>query len=54
MFSSVSDLTMKNINQRLEQLINRISITEGKEHYIKGQIKNFTRHLKAISINQLL
>ncbi|MFX1575285.1 MAG: hypothetical protein ACFFB0_21325 [Promethearchaeota archaeon] len=38
-----------NINKRLEKSINRISIKQGKEQYIKGQVKYLTRHIKAIS-----
>lgn len=40
---------MSNINHRFEQLIDRISIKNGKKEYIKGQVKYLTRHLKAIS-----
>ncbi|MFW9874303.1 MAG: hypothetical protein ACFFG0_14455 [Candidatus Thorarchaeota archaeon] len=42
-------MTVKKIEHRLEQLIDRISIKSEKEKYIKGQIKYFTRHLKVIS-----
>ena len=50
---SLSDLTSNNINHRLEQLIDRISIKKGKKSYIQGQVKYLTRHLKIISSEPL-
>lgn len=43
----------KDIDQRLENLINGISIKQGKKHYIKGQVKYLTRYLKEISKNSV-
>lgn len=46
-------MTSNKINHRLEQLIDRISIKEGKKKYIKGQTKYLTRHIKHISESSL-
>jgi len=43
-------LTVKNINHRLEQLIDSLSIKNGKETYLKNQIKYLLRGLKKVSL----